>query len=106
MKTRPHLVFVLGDQLDFRSPALTDFDSSRDHAFMAEARDESTRVVGEAAHRAFTAMHGAAVVPHHEIVQAPAARMSANWVWPPTGGMPRAYSSEAFAGRRRNELSV
>jgi len=44
MKYFRHLVFVLGDQLDEKSPALEDFDSATDIALMAEVRDESTQV--------------------------------------------------------------
>ena len=39
-----NLVLVLGDQLDPRSSALTDFDSAADVVWMAEVEDESTHV--------------------------------------------------------------
>ena len=40
MKYCRHLVFVLGDQLDEKSPALADFDSATDIVLMAEVGDE------------------------------------------------------------------
>ena len=39
-----HLVFILGDQLDHESAALTDFDPKQDRVFMAEVATESTHV--------------------------------------------------------------
>ena len=44
MKPCRHLVFVLGDQLDLQSSALTDFDDTQDRVLMAEVREESTHV--------------------------------------------------------------
>ena len=39
-----HLVIVLGDQLDEKSSALTDFDPAQDVVWMAEVAQESTQV--------------------------------------------------------------
>ena len=44
MKPSRHLVFVLGDQLDHQSAAMTDFDETQDRVLMAEVREESTHV--------------------------------------------------------------
>ena len=42
--TTRHLVFILGDQLDEHSAALTDFNSKTDRVLMVEVADESTHV--------------------------------------------------------------
>jgi deoxyribodipyrimidine photolyase-related protein len=39
-----HLIVILGDQLDRRSPALDDFDPARDAVWMAEVAEEATHV--------------------------------------------------------------
>ena len=70
MKYCRHLVFVLGDQLDEKSPALADFDSATDIALMAEVRDESTHVWSSKPRTAFffAAMrHFAATLQHRGI---------------------------------------
>ncbi len=48
-----HLVFVLGDQLDFQSSAFADFDPAQDRVLMAEVREESTHVWSSKARTAF-----------------------------------------------------
>jgi len=51
-KTR-HLIFILGDQLDENSAALTDFDPQLDQIFMAEVVAESTHVWSSKTRTAF-----------------------------------------------------
>ena len=48
-----HLVFILGDQLDKHSAALTDFDPQCDQIFMAEVVEESTHVWSSKTRTAF-----------------------------------------------------
>ena len=53
MPATRHLVFILGDQLDEHSAALTDFDPQRDQIFMAEVVEESTHVWSSKTRTAF-----------------------------------------------------
>ena len=60
------LVVMLGDQLDFHSAALDDFDKERDQIWMAEVADESTHVW---THKARIAMFLAAMRNFHAALE-------------------------------------